>query len=245
MVAALHNLAHAMWLRGEPVAALSLLEEALGLTRTHGIAWLTPSILSGIGFASVDLGDYPRALAALHESLRLGQARGNLSDLIDATEGLARLAAAAGQMAQAARFFGAAAARREAGGQPMAPIEIEQLAPSIRAARAALGEEAYTTAWAQGHALSPDEALAEARNLRLDSAASAAEAEPPTADHGLTRREVEILALLAAGQSTREIAEELFISRTTVARHVANLFRKLGVDSRARATAYAHRHGLI
>ncbi|HEX5991284.1 MAG TPA: AAA family ATPase [Thermomicrobiales bacterium] len=62
--------------------------------------------------------------------------------------------------------------------------------------------------------------------------------------HGLTAREVEVLRLLAAGHSNRELGEMLFISPTTAARHVANIYSKLDVDSRAEATAYAHQHGL-
>lgn len=62
---------------------------------------------------------------------------------------------------------------------------------------------------------------------------------------GLTGREVEVLALLASGKTNREIANELVISEKTVARHVANLFVKLGVSSRAAATAYAYQHDLV
>jgi DNA-binding NarL/FixJ family response regulator len=61
---------------------------------------------------------------------------------------------------------------------------------------------------------------------------------------GLTGREVEVLQLVATGRTNREIAEELVISEKTVARHVANIFVKVGVSSRAAATAYAYRHGL-
>ena len=63
--------------------------------------------------------------------------------------------------------------------------------------------------------------------------------------HGLTARELEVLRLLAAGHSNRELGEKLFISPTTAARHVANIYSKLGVDSRAAAIAYAYHHGLI
>jgi DNA-binding CsgD family transcriptional regulator len=72
--------------------------------------------------------------------------------------------------------------------------------------------------------------------------------EPPAAigasPHGLTRRELEVLRLLAAGHSNRQLGDLLFISPATAARHLANIFAKLGVDSRAQATAYAHQHGL-
>jgi DNA-binding CsgD family transcriptional regulator len=63
-------------------------------------------------------------------------------------------------------------------------------------------------------------------------------------DGPLSRRETEVLKLVAAGKTNRAIATELFISEKTVARHVSNIFTKLGLSSRAEATAYAYRHGL-
>ncbi|MPZ63241.1 MAG: hypothetical protein GEU93_18535 [Propionibacteriales bacterium] len=61
---------------------------------------------------------------------------------------------------------------------------------------------------------------------------------------GLTGREVEVLRLVARGQANREIAGALFISEHTVARHLSNIFRKLGVTSRSGATAFAFEHDL-
>ncbi len=60
----------------------------------------------------------------------------------------------------------------------------------------------------------------------------------------LSRRESEVLTLVAAGKTNRAIATELFISEKTVARHVSNIFTKLGLSSRAEATAYAYKQGL-
>jgi DNA-binding NarL/FixJ family response regulator len=62
---------------------------------------------------------------------------------------------------------------------------------------------------------------------------------------GLSRREREVLTLVAGGRTNRAIAAELFISEKTVARHVSNIFAKLGLSSRAEATAYAYKHGLV
>jgi DNA-binding CsgD family transcriptional regulator len=62
---------------------------------------------------------------------------------------------------------------------------------------------------------------------------------------GLTARELQVLALVAAGKSNHAIAAELFISDHTVRRHLQNIFRKLGVSSRAAATAFAVQHELI
>ena len=54
-----------------------------------------------------------------------------------------------------------------------------------------------------------------------------------------------MLTLVAAGKTNRAIAAELFISEKTVARHVSNIFAKLRLASRAEATAYAYKHGLV
>jgi ATP/maltotriose-dependent transcriptional regulator MalT len=62
---------------------------------------------------------------------------------------------------------------------------------------------------------------------------------------GLTTRELEVLRLAAAGKTNRTIAVDLVISEKTVARHLSNIFTKLGLGSRAAATAYAYEHDLL
>ncbi len=62
---------------------------------------------------------------------------------------------------------------------------------------------------------------------------------------GLTTRELEVLALVAQGKTNRQIADQLFISEKTVASHLSHMFTKLGLSSRAAATAYAYDHGLM
>jgi DNA-binding CsgD family transcriptional regulator len=74
----------------------------------------------------------------------------------------------------------------------------------------------------------------------LDAAVAAL--RPPG---GLTAREVEVLRLVASGRTNRAIASDLVLSEKTVARHVANIFTKLDLSTRAAATAYAYEHGLI
>jgi ATP/maltotriose-dependent transcriptional regulator MalT len=63
--------------------------------------------------------------------------------------------------------------------------------------------------------------------------------------HGLTTRELEVLRLVASGQTNRQIATQLVVSEHTVARHVQNIFGKLGVSSRTAASAYAFEHHLV
>jgi DNA-binding CsgD family transcriptional regulator len=84
---------------------------------------------------------------------------------------------------------------------------------------------------------------------RLGAAGDAAQASdllggPKALPQGLTAREAEVLRLVASGKTNRDIAVELVISEHTVARHLQNMFAKLGVTSRAAATAFAYEHDL-
>jgi DNA-binding NarL/FixJ family response regulator len=96
-----------------------------------------------------------------------------------------------------------------------------------------------------GARLLDGEVKALAQRARLDLAPQAAAGAPtPAARLGLTPREAEVLALVAAGRSNRQIAQALFISPKTVGVHVSNILAKLGVDGRVEAAAVAHRLGL-
>jgi DNA-binding CsgD family transcriptional regulator len=92
------------------------------------------------------------------------------------------------------------------------------------------------------------EVQALARRTRLDLApqtpAAAAGVSAPAAQLGLTPREAEVLALVAAGRSNRQIAQALFISPKTASAHVSNILAKLGVAGRVEAATIAHRLGL-
>ncbi len=70
------------------------------------------------------------------------------------------------------------------------------------------------------------------------------ELAPARRSDGLSPREAEVLALVAAGKANRAIAAELFISEKTVARHLSNIFAKLQLSSRTEAAAFAYKHGL-
>jgi DNA-binding CsgD family transcriptional regulator len=99
---------------------------------------------------------------------------------------------------------------------------------------AAMELDAARTVFAQLGA-APDLARVEAL-ARWDAASNA---------HGLTERELQVLRLLATGTTNHAIANELVLSEKTVHRHVSNIFTKLGVSSRAAATAYAYQHRLL
>jgi non-specific serine/threonine protein kinase len=242
---ALHNLTQIQRMRHESAAAMHGMEEVLALSRAHGMRFMEPSVLIGLGLTATDLGDVARAAALFHEGLSLAVAMGNLGNLIDGLESVARLAALTGQETEAARMFGAGEALREEVVFPPSPADLVYFEPALRGLRDALGEEGFATARAEGRTWSRDEAITAALAFRADVSPRATAAAERVSPHGLTERELEVLRLLAAGRSNREIGDALFISPATAARHVANIYVKLDVESRAEATAFAHRHKLI
>ena len=109
--------------------------------------------------------------------------------------------------------------------------------PRRRRLRAALGDARFAEASARGRGLSADER----RRLAERLAAGA----PAPASDVLTRRELEVVRLVAAGLTNAEIAQRLVVSDHTVHRHVSNILGKLGVPSRAAAASLAAQRGLL
>jgi DNA-binding NarL/FixJ family response regulator len=120
-----------------------------------------------------------------------------------------------------------------------APHQAARVRLSIAAACRELGDEASAALELEA-ARSVLEELGARRDL--ERLARLAGSRRPA---GLSPREHEVLMLVAAGKTNRAIATELFISEKTVARHVSNIFTKLSLSSRAEATAYAYKHGLV
>jgi ATP/maltotriose-dependent transcriptional regulator MalT len=121
------------------------------------------------------------------------------------------------------------------------PCEIANARALVGRALAAVGDQEgaraeFTAALAMFEQLG---ALPEADGVRSFLA------DPGELPDGLTTREAEVLRLVAAGKTNRDIAVELVISEHTVARHLQNLFAKIGVSSRAAATAYAYERELV
>ena len=116
---------------------------------------------------------------------------------------------------------------------------------SIAEARALLGDDAFAVAWAAGRAMPLATAVAEAQTVQEHAATRAVGTPDPRRAHGLTRRELDVLRLLAEGRSNPEIAAALYTSRATVETHVHHILAKFGVKTRAAAADRARRRGLI
>ena len=91
----------------------------------------------------------------------------------------------------------------------------------------------------------PNELLARVRRLASRSGMKPKRRSKSRLAQALTKREREVLYLLAQGKTQQEIARELYISHKTVATHLQRILTKLGVHSRAEAVAFAHREGLM
>jgi DNA-binding CsgD family transcriptional regulator len=169
-------------------------------------------------------------ISALYESGMLGAMVAHAEGAVDLTEGNAR--AALLPLRRGWRMWQ----------ELEVPYEAARVRVLVGLACRALGDD-DTAALELEAARGVFEHLGAAPDLaRVDSLTLGA----PSADaHGLTPRELQVLRLVAAGETNKAIAAELVLSERTVDRHVSNIFSKLGVSSRAAATAWAYEHKLV
>jgi DNA-binding CsgD family transcriptional regulator len=154
----------------------------------------------------------------------------------DILECLAALAGVAGSHREAARLFGAAEAIRQRMGAVRFKIYDASYEASVVALRDAMGEKDYDSAWAEGAALSTEEAIAYAQRGR------GARKRPATGWASLTPAERDVVRLVSAGLANNDIATRLFISPRTVQAHLTHVYTKLGLTSRVQLVQEAARH---
>jgi DNA-binding NarL/FixJ family response regulator len=185
------------------------------------------------------IGEVQRARGACRELEEIAERQA--SDVLGAIAAHARGAIALAE-ADAANALATLRRALEVWSELPAPYEVARVRLLIGSACRMLGDEDTATL-----------ELDAAREMFAELGAASdliaiGSSEHPSADadlHGLTAREAEVLCLVATGRSNREIAAELVISEHTVARHVQNIFAKLGVSSRTSASAFAFEHDLV
>jgi non-specific serine/threonine protein kinase len=166
------NLLGVVTTQGDYGRAWALGEESLALWRELGDSYFIAASFNNLGDVARLQGDYERATALYEESLALCRKLRDDNDrrnvITSVLEGIGRLAGARGQPARGARLFGFADGLRRATGRRILPRDRAEHEEALAALRTSLGEEAYAAAWAEGPALSLDEAVALA--LEVDHA---------------------------------------------------------------------------
>ncbi|MCV6962594.1 LuxR family transcriptional regulator [Mycobacterium intermedium] len=154
----------------------------------------------------------------------------------DALECLATLAADSGSYPEAVRLFGAAAGIRGKMGIMRIKVWDACCEASIAGLRNVMSEQDFESAWAEGAALSPQEAVAYAQRGR-------GERKRPSSGWGsLTRTELDVVRLVTEGLGNNDIATRLFVSPRTVQSHLTHVYSKLGLNSRVQLAQEAARH---
>ncbi|WP_131099648.1 LuxR C-terminal-related transcriptional regulator [Streptomonospora litoralis] len=216
--------------RGELESAARRLDRALQIFTEMGVAPETARCSASMGYLELARGDVSAARRRFAGALRISAASGRRGAVARGLEALAELAIAEDQPERAASLAGVAARLYAVLHQPSPRAErlyrqVQQVLPGDVAAKA-------WKAW---------------RTLPLEQVVENA-VSFPAPRHPLpsllTRREREIAVLVADGLSNRRIADHLTISQATVARHVANIFRKLLITSRAQLAAWVADEGL-
>jgi predicted ATPase/DNA-binding CsgD family transcriptional regulator len=226
---------------GDAGTAQALLSESLALHREVEDRLGVTRSLFALGDAALVQGDVQSARRIYAECVTLLAELGDRLVLAQCFAGLATVAATDGHFVRAARLSGATAALVEAvGGTESSLTDVIDFARGLAIVRAELSEEAFAVAWADGQAMSLEQAMAYA----LESEWAQPSESPLEPSARLSKREIEVVRLLVDGKSNQEIAEALFISHHTAGNHVAHIMNKLGLDSRTAVAAWAVRHGI-
>lgn len=206
--------------------AQRLLDEALKVARLCADKAGEAQALSELGRMASVAGDPNWAASRHHQALVLHADIGDPAAVADSVQALAAPAADNGRFTAAARLLGAARSIRESHGCVPEVRQQSEYDVHRRAARRGLGAEAFAIAWAQGAALSKEEAIAYASKGR------GRRRRPAKGWEALTPAEHRVVALAQQGLGNAQIAERLLISRRTVDAHLAHVYAKLGIRSR-------------
>jgi predicted ATPase/DNA-binding CsgD family transcriptional regulator/Tfp pilus assembly protein PilF len=211
---------------GDPGEGRRLFEQARERARAERKKASVANALHALGQLARAEGD-PERSAALHdEALELRRQVGEPRGIAESLEAIAGLAVDAGHHVHSARLFGAATALRARGGYARASRESARYAADTALVSRSLPAEELIDAIAAGESLSLEDALAAAsegpRRMRHANGR-----------RSLTKREREVVELVAEGLTNPEIAQRLVISLQTVKRHVSHVFAKLGVTARS------------
>ncbi len=218
---------------GDLAAARRRADEAVSIT-TGGFSAMALTIRARLAIAAGEPGQAERDA---HDALACAAELEAYLGISDILECLAVLAGQDGSHREAVRLFGAAEVIRLRIGAARFKIYDASYEASVAALRDAMGETDFDAAWAEGAALSTEEAIAYAQRGR-------GERKRPTSGWAsLTPTECDVVRLVSDGLANKDIATRLFVSPRTVQTHLTHVYTKLGLTSRVQLAQEAGRHG--
>jgi DNA-binding CsgD family transcriptional regulator len=180
-------------------------------------------------------GEVDQADRDAHDALAIGAQMKAYLTIPDVIECLAGLATKSGSHRDAARLFGSAQAIRDRTGQVRFKIYDADYEASPTVLREAMGREEFEAGWAEGAALSTDEAISYGHRGR------GGRKRPTSGWASITPTERDVVRLVGEGLAKKDIAARVFISRRTVETHLTHVYTKLGLTSRVQLVQEAAR----
>ncbi len=225
---------------GELDRAIELGERGVSLSRERGELWLRGYLFNFISQASWLRGDKQLAEAQAKEGAACKHSLDDRQGLATLLETLAWMAAERGAHGRAATIIGSAERVRNSSTVTLSDLFRPQHDRSVALALQGLGQKAFDAGFARGRAMTIDEGVA----FAVDEKTPAKPPPPPITRSTtiLTKRELEISALVTDGLSNKQIAAQLVISERTAEYHILNILNKLGFNSRAQIASWAATH---
>jgi len=217
---------------GDLAAARGWADDAVSATK----GWYLSLALTARARVAIEQGEPAQAASDAHDALTRAAEIGAHLCVPDVLEVLAGLAGDEGNHRAAARLFGSAYGIRQRMGVVRFKVWDAGYDASVAAVRNALGEQDFDAAWAEGAALSTQEAIDYAQRGR-------GERKRPASGWGaLTPTERNVVRLVSEGLGNNDIATRLFVSPRTVHSHLTHVYAKLGLTSRVQLVQEAARH---
>jgi predicted ATPase/class 3 adenylate cyclase/DNA-binding CsgD family transcriptional regulator len=217
---------------GDLVTARRWADDAVATTTGWFLMWAWTTRAR----VAIAQGELDQAERDAHDALAMAAGTRAYLGISDTLECLATLAKDAGSHREATRLFGAAHGIRQRMGAVRFKLWDAGYEAPVAALHDTLGDSDFESAWAEGAALSVEEAIAYARRGRGDRK------RPASGWASLTPGERDVVRLVSEGLSNKDIARRLFVSPRTVQTHLTHVYTKLGLTSRVQLVQEAARH---
>ncbi|MFN0074586.1 MAG: ATP-binding protein [Chloroflexota bacterium] len=241
---AVHLLALAAHIAEDYEAARSYYLESISIRREIGYLEGEAICSHLLGLVDYRCGDYEASLPLVRNGVLQLQRLGAAWTIHNGLATWAALASALGQSARSVRLMSAIQSFSRVIDVSPIPLAESLISDTLTVLRHQLSAEDFDRYWAEGRSLSLNQAIEEAMLIELP-AKSPQPAIASGAAQELSRREGEVLRLIARGRTSKEIADELVVSLATVERHLTHIYTKLSVRGRSEAVAWALRNGWV